>query len=71
MISESPYTQSNAGDSEEEYQLQIHGPVRVPCEKELVEYFHVVFGKMNWIALESFKEYNKAKILSTVRSNYV
>lgn len=56
MISESPYTQSNAGDSEEEYQLQIHGPVRVPCEKELVEYFHVVFGKMNWIALESFKE---------------
>lgn len=57
--------------AEEEYGSPIHGPLRVPCEKELVEYLLGVFGKADSITLESFKEGNKAKLLSTVLFSYV
>ncbi|KAL2468133.1 auxin-responsive protein SAUR66-like [Forsythia ovata] len=57
--------------AEEEYGLPIRGPLRVPCEKELVEYILGVFAKVDLIALDSFKEETNAKILSTVLSNYV
>lgn len=57
--------------AEEEYGLLIQGPLRVPCEKELVEYLLGVFGKADSITLESFKEENKAKLLSTVLFSYV